>query len=636
MTSMTNDETVVVLGATGYVGRLLVERLLAVGYRVRAVARDRARAAAVLPPGCEIVCGDVLDAASLPEALAGATTAFYLVHAMGGDEFDFEERDRRGAHHFARAAAASDIRRIIYLGGLGRAGRHLSRHLRSRQEVGAILRSSGVPTTELRAGVIVGAGSASFEMVRELVERLPWMLCPRWVSTRCQPIAIDDILAYLVGCLREPATAGRILEVGGPAVLSYEQMILRLARQAGLRRRLVRVPVLTPRLSSYWVDVVTSVPAGLARPLIEGLESDLVVRDDTARRLLPMELTPSEEAVRRALAERRPAPPEAPLAWLGRVPRRLGGVLRDAFWPPVLRDAGVEETHAPPETVYRTLASLGGANGWPAYDWAWRARGAVDRLLGGPGLDRRATRRPEGPRPGDRIDFWTVVEADRPRRLRLEARMKVPGRAELEFEVAPLPGSRGSVLFQTARFRPASCLGRAYWYALLPLHALIFRATARAIAARSDAMPRGTRDDRDGVREGGQLPASSVRFARRGRRRRPRPHPRGLAARSAGRDRDGGRRSEARNPRSRRPRDDPSHRARSRCPVSRARGLLTEGQERESAGPAARAGPSSSPRAGRPEEQVDEKQMKAPPRPCGPCTGSRASLRSRPRRSRRG
>lgn len=274
-----NNETVAVLGATGYVGRLLVERLLAAGYRVRAVARDRARAAAVLPSGCEIAAGDVMDAASLRDALDGATMAFYLVHAMGGDEFDFEERDRRGAHNVARVAAPAGLRRIVYLGGLGRAGRGLSRHLRSRQEVGAILRSSGVPTTELRAGVIVGAGSASFEMVRELVERLPWMLCPRWVATRCQPIAVDDVLAYLMGCLRAPATAGRVLEIGGPEVLSYEQMMLRLAGRAGLRPRLTRVPVLTPRLSSYWVDVVTSVPAGLARPLIEGLGCDLVVRD---------------------------------------------------------------------------------------------------------------------------------------------------------------------------------------------------------------------------------------------------------------------------------------------------------------------------------------------------------------------
>jgi uncharacterized protein YbjT (DUF2867 family) len=483
-----NAVEILVAGATGYIGRRLVPALLAAGHRVRALARAPERAAATLPPGVRIVPGDVLRPETLEAALAGVEAAYYLVHSMEGDEFSFEERDRRAARNFGAAAAAAGVQRIIYLGGLGNERTRLSAHLRSRQEVGAILAASGVPVTEFRAAVIIGAGGASFEMLRELTERLPVMVCPRWVTSPIQPIALADVLAYLVRCLDVPATAGRVLEIGGPEVMTYQQMMQRFARLRGTRRLIVRVPVLTPRLSSYWVDIVTSVPAAVARPLIEGLRSPVVVRDPSARELLPLPLTSFDDAVRVALAESRPGRRELPLVWVGRVPGRLRDVLRDRVWPPVLSDSRALPVAAPPAAVYREFTRIGGRNGWYYLDWAWRLRGGLDRLAGGPGLDR-LTPYPEALSPGDRRDFWHVLEVDAGRRLRMRALMRLPGVAELEWSVAPRLGGR-STLYQTARFRPRGPLGRVYWYGLYPMHMLIFRGMAETIARRAERAPR--------------------------------------------------------------------------------------------------------------------------------------------------
>lgn len=473
---------VLVIGATGYIGRLLVPRLLAQGYRVRALVRSVERAGAVLPAACERHGGDVLRPETLPAAMQGVEAVVYLVHSMADAHHDFEACDRAGASHVGQAAARAGVQRIVYLGGLGDPRRPLSRHLRSRQEVGLILAASGVPTTELRAGPIVGAGSASFEILRTLVERLPVMVQPRWVATRCQPIAVDDVLAYLLAALAEPRSAGQVLEIGGPDVLTYGEMMRQVGDLLRLRRATVGVPFLSPGLSSYWIDAVIGLPASLARPLVEGASAEMIVRDRLAEQLLPVRPVAFDVAARRALAEPRPGPTEPALAWLLRLPRRLGGIVRDAFAPTEHRETVTVAAGVPSDSVYQAVSRIGGANGWYAYSWAWQLRGWIDRLVGGPGLTPRA-RRDADPGVGDEIDFWTVLEAERPRRLRLRARMRLPGRAELAWEIVPT--NRTSVLIQTARFVPSGGWGHAYWYVLLPLHAAIFRAMARAIVGRA-------------------------------------------------------------------------------------------------------------------------------------------------------
>jgi len=473
---------ILVAGATGYIGTRLVAHLLQAGHHVRVLARDPARAAAVLPSGVEIVSGDVLVPATLASALKGIAVAYYLVHSMEQDEFSFEERDRQAARNFADAAAAAGVQRLVYLGGLGESGARLSPHLRSRQEVGAILASAGVPVTEFRAGIILGAGSAPFEMLRELTERLPVMICPRWVTSLIQPIAIADVLRYLVDCLGEPATVGQVLEIGGPEVMTYQEMMQRFARLRGLHRLIIRVPVLTPRLSSYWVDVVTAVPAVVARPLIEGLRSAVVVVDPRVQQLLPIARTPFDVAVRAALRESRPGAKEPPFRWVGRLPSRLRVLARDRLWPAVLTDRRVVMGSASAEAVYAEIMGIGGPNGWYFMNWAWRLRGILDGWCGGPGLDRQ-TPLPDELRVGARRDFWQVLEVEPGRRVRLGALMRLPGQAELEWVVAPRPD--GSAVYQTARFQPAGFLGRLYWYSLLPVHGWIFRGMAHAIMLRA-------------------------------------------------------------------------------------------------------------------------------------------------------
>jgi uncharacterized protein YbjT (DUF2867 family) len=461
----------------------LIPELLLAGHRVRALARDSGRARSLLPAGTAVVEGDVLFPATLDGAMSGADVAFYLVHSMDSGEFSFEERDRQAARNFGQTAQAAGVSRIVYLGGLGDDRTELSPHLRSRQEAGAILAASGVPVTEFRAGIILGAGSVPFEMLRELTERLPVMICPRWVTSPIQPIAIADVLGYLVGCLSVPETAGRVLEIGGPEVMTYQQMMQRFARLRGLHRFIVRVPVLTPRLSSYWVDIVTSVPAAVARPLIEGLKSAVVVRDPSAERLLPITLTAFDVAVRTALREIRPGASERPLVWIGRIPGRLSALAQEQLWPPVLTDRRHVASDAAADAVYAEVTAIGGPNGWYFMDWAWRLRGVFDRWWGGPGVDRR-TALPPAFRVGDRRDFWRVLEVESGQRVRLGALMRMPGTAELEWVIAARPGG-GSDLYQTARFGPAGLRGRLYWYALLPVHRLIFRGMAQAIARRA-------------------------------------------------------------------------------------------------------------------------------------------------------
>ena len=489
---MTSAQLVLVTGATGYIGGRLAPGLLASGYRVRVLARDPARLQGRdWLDQVEVVRGDVLQAEALPAAMAGVETAYYLVHSMS-DTTDFHQRDLTAARNFAQAARAAGVRRIIYLGGLGDPDADLSQHLRSRQQTGEALREAGVPVTEFPSAIVVGSGSVSFEMIRYLTERIPVMICPRWVYTRVQPISIRNVLDYLVAALSAPDSTGRIVEIGGRDVLTYGEMMTGYAEVRGLRRWLLPVPVLTPRLSSYWVHLVTPIPAAIARPLIQGLRNEVVVRDGKARRLFPdVELIDYRTAVRHALADLDAGSVET--AWSDALVTSQG----DAAQVVLTTQQGMiierrrRVASAPAEKVYAVFAGLGDRRGWLYADWAWRLRGIVDRLAGGVGL-RRGRRDPDDVRVGDAVDFWRVEEVIPERKLRLRAEMKVPGRAWLQFEAQPQADDR-TLLLQTAFFAPKGLFGLSYWYLLYPIHSLIFSGMIRRIAQRAEVVAAGER-----------------------------------------------------------------------------------------------------------------------------------------------
>lgn len=477
--------TVLVTGATGYIGGRLVPRLVEAGYRVRCLVRDPARLQGrPWLKQVELHSGDCLRPETLPDAMAGADDAFYLVHSMAAGR-DFEQRDVLAARNFAAAAKTASVRRILYLGGLGDPETDLSEHLRSRQHTGAALRESGVPVTEFRAAVIVGSGSLSFETIRYLTERLPVMICPRWLYTRAQPIAIRNVLDYLVTALETPASIGQVVEIGGADVVTYGDMLCGYAKARGLKRWLVPVPVLTPRLSSYWVHLVTPVPAVIAQPLIQGLRNDVVVRDDSAQRLFsnikPMDY---DTAVRLALANLERGHVET--AWSDAVASSQGDVtpVQLTTQEGMILERRQCVVAAPAEAVFRSFSQLGGATGWLYFDWAWQLRGALDRLLGGVGL-RRGRRDPNEVRVGDAVDFWRVEAVEPGRLLRLRAEMKVPGRAWLEFRAEPRAEGQ-TVLSQTAFFASRGLSGLLYWYLLYPIHALIFSGMIQALARRAE------------------------------------------------------------------------------------------------------------------------------------------------------
>lgn len=475
---------ILVTGSTGYIGGRLVPQLLKQGYTVRCLVRDRARVAGRFD-GAEIVKGDLFDDEALRAALAGCDVAYYLVHSMGEASTDFAQRDRDGAAAFGLAAAACDVGRIIYLGGLGtETGKaRLSRHLKSRHEVGKALLAGGVPVTEFRAAIIVGAGSISFEMLRDLTERLPVMIAPRWVSTRCQPIAVRDVLTYLTAAIRTPESAGRIIEIGGADVLPYEEMMMRYARLRELRRAIIVVPLLTPRLSSLWVNLVTPIPASIARPLIEGLFNEVIVHDSSAATLFPS-IHPMgyDEAVRRALDRYLSTGPQT--TWfdafdVSALPGEFAGTQQG-----MLIDRRERTSSASAARVFAVFTSLGGAKGWLYADFLWELRGIIDKLAGGIGT-RRGRRSATTLRPGDAVDFWRV-EAYRPNELlRLRAEMRLPGRAWLQFETTARPEG-GSTLTQTAFFEPRGTFGHLYWYAALVFHEFIFGNMATRIVREAE------------------------------------------------------------------------------------------------------------------------------------------------------
>lgn len=474
------QQRILVTGATGYVGGRLIPLLLARGDCVRVLVRDLDRLEGrSWRDHVEVALGDVLEPHTLPDALDGVDAAYYLIHSMRSHA-EFGQRDLRAARNFAEAAAARGVGRIIYLGGLGQSAAELSEHLRSRQETGAALREAGVPVTEFRASILVGSGSVSFEMIRNLTERLPVMICPRWVYTRTQPIAVDDALAYLVAALDSPESQGQIIEIGGRDVLTYKEMMSTYARVRGLRRFILPVPVLTPRLSSYWVHLVTPIPSTIAQPLIEGLSVEVVVTDDLAHRLFPRIVPVDyETAVRRALSSLEAGDVET--SWSDALVSSQGDTRPVVFTTQegMLIEQRQRVIDAPAATVYAEFASLGGRKGWPAGNQLWRLRGAADRLVGGVGF-RRGRRHPTDLRVGDAVDFWRVEAIEAGHSVRLRAEMKVPGRAWLQFTAEPLEATK-TRLIQTAYFAPKGLLGLAYWYLLYPIHGFIFSRLIRKL-----------------------------------------------------------------------------------------------------------------------------------------------------------
>ena len=478
---MIDSPLILVTGATGYVGGRLVPRLLAAGHRVRCLVRDPARLEGrAWLNEVELAQGDVLQTDSLVAAMRGVRVLYYLVHSLGSGS-DFSGRDLLAARNCAAAAKAAGVERIIYLGGLGDPQANLSPHLRSRQETGVALRAAGVPVTEFRAAVIVGSGSVSFEMIRYLTERVPVMICPKWVFTRTQPIAIRNVLDYLVAALECPASVGQVLEIGGRDVLTYAGMMTGYACARGLKRRLLAVPVLTPRLSSYWVHLVTPIPANIAQPLIKGLGNEVIVRNDTALRLFP-NIQPLDYATAVRLALEKLDTHGVETAWSDALTSSQG----DQTPVTLISSEGmiIEQRQrlvpAPVDAVYRSFARLGGARGWLYMDWAWQVRGQVDRFCGGVGM-RRGRRDPKALRAGDTLDFWRVERVEPGRLIRLRAEMRVPGRAWLEFKALPQADGQ-TLLTQTAFFDPKGLCGLIYWYALYPVHALIFSGLIRRIA----------------------------------------------------------------------------------------------------------------------------------------------------------
>ncbi len=472
---------VLIVGASGYVGGRLVPLLQRRGEDLRLVGRDPG-ALADRFPGTQTLRADLLDPDSLPQAVAGIDAAYYLAHAMGSGEAGFAERDLRAARAFATAAAKAGVQRIIYLGGLGDDAAALSHHLASRHEVGAELARHGIPVTEFRAAIIIGSGSASFEILRHLTERLPVMITPRWVATRCQPIGIRDALAYLVSALDHPEVSG-IVEIGGPDVLSYGQMMLSYARLRGLRRLMIPVPVLTPRLSSYWVNLISPVPASIARPLIEGLRNEVIVRDPGPARAFGITPATYEEALQSAID--RSGAGELETTWFDalRAPGRSPLASVESH-EGVIIDRRVQRVAATADQTFANVERVGGASGWPYGNILWRLRGLADRIVGGVGM-RLGRRDPDRLRVGDALDFWRVEELRRPTLLRLQAEMKVPGRAWLQYEV--VPDGAGCRLVQTAFFEPKGLPGLLYWYGLYPAHAVIFRGMVRALARQAEA-----------------------------------------------------------------------------------------------------------------------------------------------------
>jgi uncharacterized protein YbjT (DUF2867 family) len=474
---MTDTRLIGLTGATGYIGGRLLSVLEARGERIRCLTRRPELLQGRVAAGTEAVAADVLAPETLGAALAGVDSAYYLVHSMGSAG-SFVEQDARAAEAFGRAALDAGVRRIVYLGGLGDGA--LSAHLASRQKVGRILRESGVPTIEFRAAIVIGSGSASFEMIRALVDRLPVMVTPRWVGTRTQPIAVEDLIAYLLAALDLLETESQVIEIGGADVCSYVELMDEYAKDRNLKRHMIPVPVLTPRLSSLWLYLVTPVHAGIGRDLVESLRNETIVRDPRGLELFPR-IRPRTAAAAVSRAVVNEDHEFAETRWADEAPRLADAGFGGARLGSRLVDTRTAHVSVPPERAFLPIQRIGGETGWYAGKALWRLRGALDRVVGGPGL-RRGRRDAVAIRVGDALDFWRVEAFEQDKLLRLEAEMKLPGRAWLQFEVEP-DGKGGSTVQQTAIFDPLGAAGLAYWYGLWPIHNAIFGSMLRRIAA---------------------------------------------------------------------------------------------------------------------------------------------------------
>jgi uncharacterized protein YbjT (DUF2867 family) len=481
---MDKSKPILVTGATGYVGGRLVPRLLEEGYRVRCLVREPARLQGrPWLDEVEVVQGDVLDAQSLRAAMQGISVAYYLIHGMQGGKV-YAERDMKAARTFTEVAEAAQIERIIYLGELVDTTAKLSPYLRSRHETGYLLRQGRVPVTEFRAGMIVGSGSALFEMVRYLTEREPLLICPRWYFSLAQPIAIRDALAYLVTALETPDSLGKLIEIGGPTRLTYAQMLLDYAEVRGLKRLLIPTPFYVPRLSAYWVHLVTPIHWRVVLPLIEGLRIQSIVHDSLAKELFP-QIEPLEFMTAVSLALGRVEHGDVKTSWSDALVTTAGDIKPYHF---TIEDGMMIERRQllvdlPAETVFRAYSGVGGERGWLYMDWAWAIRGWMDKIVGGVGL-RRGRRDPDEIWVGESLDFWRVEAVTPERCMRLRAEMKLPGNAWLEFQ--SVPQKDGKTLLTTSAFFATHGLGGfLYWYAMWPFHKFIFDGLTRKIAERA-------------------------------------------------------------------------------------------------------------------------------------------------------
>ena len=474
---------ILVSGASGYIGSQLVPALLKAGHYVVCMGRSARHLTRKFPRQVHVVEADALRPETLDGIFRGIDVAYYLIHSLGAGERSFRAADQTAARNFATAAKAAGVQRIIYLGGLGDRNSQLSAHLRSRQETSEALREYGPPLTEFRSAVVIGAGSTSFEMLRYLTERVPIMICPRWVTTRIQPIAIDDVISYFVAALDVPESAGQTIDIGSPSLETYRTMMLKYAAHRGLRRPLIQVPVLTPRLSSYWVDLFTPISPSISRPLIEGLRSEVVCRDGLARELFPgIQPMSYEAALEQALQV--PNLAETVERWAEQQAESKPSFRRQFMehegWVADIREG---RAAASPSRVFKVVEGIGGRRGWYYATALWRLRAVLDRIVGGVGLgDGRCD--PDKLQPGDKLDFWQVDEIEPGRRLRLKARMKIPGEAYLQFETLADPDGT-TRLRSAALFRPRGLAGRLYWWVLLPIHKVIFRGLNAAIRKRA-------------------------------------------------------------------------------------------------------------------------------------------------------
>ena len=465
-----NKKSILVLGATGFVGRSLTQSLLSKGHSINCLVRNAKRAKELLPAEVQLIEGNVLNKDDVLNASKKINIVYYLIHSIPSGEKEFEKIDLLAADNVALASKENNVDRIIYLGGLGGKESESSAHLKSRHEVADALRESGVGVTEFRAAVIVGKGGLSFEMIHHLANRLPLMICPMWVYTKTQPIALDDVIRYLTACLDIQESKEKIIDIGGPDVLSYGDMMAITAKTLGLKRYLIRVPVLTPRLSSYWVDLVTPIHSSYARTLIEGLRYETVCENDLAKTLFDFQPVSFEKAVEDYLGKLN-------------IKNKAAPFLEDIDKSHVLSNRATRVINCPVSELFDIITKVGGDNGWFYANWLWRFRGFIDRLMGGIGY-RRGRDNVNDIRIGDRIDFWLVERHEPGKRLRLKAEMNVWGNGWLEFRTEGINNSN-SQLTITAHYYPRGLFGHIYWFITYPIHKIVFKGMAKKIARRA-------------------------------------------------------------------------------------------------------------------------------------------------------